>query len=63
MKRRALHLKHRAEKKAQKQKGMQNPSGESRYALKRRGAAPKRKGSQRPSWFERFHVAVAPPRA
>lgn len=62
MKRRALHLKHRAEKKAQKASGMKNPSGESRYAMKKRGAAPKRKGMQRPSWFERNHVGVAPPR-
>jgi hypothetical protein len=59
MKRRASIMKQRAEKKAAKEKGMRNPSGESRYAMKRRGAAPPPKGKQRPSWFQRFRVGLA----
>jgi len=62
VKRRASILKRRAEKKAAKARGMQNPSGESRYAQKKRGTAPPRKGKSRPSWFERYNVGITPAR-
>lgn len=56
MKRRTKTRKERENRKAEKLAGMKNPSGESQYALKKRGAAPPSAQKNRPSWFIRYHT-------